>query len=391
MPPKIIYITGFRQHAGKTVTCLGLVSLLGKIMKPEKIGYLKPVGQKISELPGGLSVENDAVIVNEFTNIINMDINISSPVQLASGFTKKFLSSKDPFHDSLNLQDNILSSIRALSRKEIIIAEGTGHPGVGGIVGLSNAKVANLMNAEIIFLSGGGIGKALDMLEVDLTYFLYMKSRVRGIIFNKLNPDKIPSIKQYITEDLLNKRFPSVGGSMKILGFLPQIDSLSNPSMRVILEELDNAEPIGNPLENAWSLPCDTIKIITLDSANFESSRYLTAGSLVIIAGSASNRIKKILDYNKQLIGDGSTLAGIILTCLESQEVNRAIITEIQKSGIPVITVPDDSAHTEGSIIKIFENTKLQAFDNLKYSKIQQLFEQHFDLEKFIDCFNIKI
>jgi uncharacterized protein len=391
MPPKIIYVTGFRQHAGKTVTCLGILSLLKKAIGPERIGYIKPVGQKISELPGGKHAENDAYIVKEFVNIEDLDVDIASPVKMGTGFTKEFLSKADPYRETIALQDNILEAVKTMAHKDIIIAEGTGHPGVGGIVGLSNAKVANLLNAEIIFLSGGGIGKALDMLEVDMTYFLYMKSRVRGIIFNRLIPEKIPGIRQYITEDLLNRRFPSVGGKMRILAFLPQIDALSNPSMRVILDELSLTQPIGNPNERTWSVPCKTIKIITLDSANFNSHKYLSPGSLVIIAASSRARLRKILEYNASLTVKGLSLAGIILTCFDENQITDAIRREIIDSGIPAISIPNDSASTEASIIQLFESTKLQVFDAMKFGEIQQLFEKHFDMDKFLDSFDIRL
>ena len=46
MKPKIIYIAGFRQHAGKTTTSLGMIHSLSRIFDPDDIGYIKPVGQE---------------------------------------------------------------------------------------------------------------------------------------------------------------------------------------------------------------------------------------------------------------------------------------------------------------------------------------------------------
>ena len=38
MKPKIIYIAGFRQHAGKTTTSLGMIHSLSRIFDPDDIG-----------------------------------------------------------------------------------------------------------------------------------------------------------------------------------------------------------------------------------------------------------------------------------------------------------------------------------------------------------------
>ncbi|MCK5196933.1 MAG: AAA family ATPase, partial [Spirochaetales bacterium] len=69
MAPKIIYVTGFRQHAGKTVTSIGLISLLRKFISPEKIGYIKPVGQELIQLSGGVKVDKDVKVIEKFCGI----------------------------------------------------------------------------------------------------------------------------------------------------------------------------------------------------------------------------------------------------------------------------------------------------------------------------------
>src|SRR4030042_560364 len=138
MAPIIVYITGFRQHAGKTVTSLGLIALLRKYLDPIHIGYIKPVGQELVEVEAGRRIDKDARIVKEFSGIPDMDMRQVSPVRVGSGFTRSFLSAPDTREETKKLETTILESLKSLAHKKIIIAEGTGHPGVGSIVGLSN-------------------------------------------------------------------------------------------------------------------------------------------------------------------------------------------------------------------------------------------------------------
>ncbi len=216
MSPVIIYITGFRQHAGKTVASLGIISALKNIMDPARIGYIKPVGQEMISLQNGQRVDKDTLILKIFSGIPDLDLEHISPVRLAPGFTREYLDAPDRLKETGKLNEEIQTALDRLADKDVIIAEATGHPGVGSIVGLSNAKVSNLMKAEIVFLSGGGIGKAMDQLEVDLSYFLYKRSHVRGIIFNKVMPAKLPAMKRYVNEDLINSKLDAVGAPIRI-------------------------------------------------------------------------------------------------------------------------------------------------------------------------------
>jgi uncharacterized protein len=391
MAPTIVYITGFRQHAGKTVTSLGLIALFRKYIDPIHIGYIKPVGQELVEVEAGRKIDKDARLVKEFANIPDMDLRQVSPVRVGSGFTRSFLSAADTREETQKLENTILESVKSLAHKKIIIAEGTGHPGVGSIVGLSNANVAALINADIVFLSGGGIGKALDMLEVDLSYFLFKRVRVRGIVFNKLIPDKIETMKQFVTDALLNRLYGAFGGSLSILGFLPMIDLLSQPSMKVVYENFRGAVPIGDSADERWQAPCASIKVISLTEDSLKLDRYITPQSLVIIAANSFRRVKSICDFNEKLKAAGEGVSGIILTCGESTPDDRDIEKEILRSGIPAMYVNEDTATAEKFVLETYENSKLQIYEKPKLREVEQLFERYFDFEKFLDTFQIKL
>jgi hypothetical protein len=357
-------------------------------MDPRRIAYLKPVGQELVTLPDGSRIDKDACIVREFAGIPDLDMAAVSPVRLASGFTQEFLDAPDHLSRARALQDSIIGCLEALKGKDVIIAEGTGHPGVGGIVGLSNADVANLLGAGLVFLSGGGIGKALDMLEVDLSYFLFKKSRVRGIIFNKVIPDKISSMAHYITEDLLNSKYGAFGGPLRILGFLPEIGDLGRPSMRSILERYDRAEPIGPIGDPSWERPCAQTRIISVDAESLRIEEYVRPQDIVILAASSRRRTRKVLEYHAQ---NSSTapLGGLVLTCGKTDELDPAIRAEIAASTLPALLVKDDTATAEQRILDVYENTKLQVYDRSKIAEIEALFEEHFRTDLFMETFRI--
>lgn len=455
MPPVIIYLTGFRQNAGKTTAALGIISSLRKVLDPRRIGYLKPVGQEVIALPDGSRIDKDAMIVGTFSRIPDIDLHLISPVRLASGFTKRYLESGDREEETRGLKKEIQRSLARLAGKDVIVAEGTGHPGVGSIVGLSNAKVSNLMKAQIVFLSGGGIGKALDQLEVDLSYFFFKRSRVRGVIFNKLLPEKIPTIRRYITEELLNQQFDAVGGNIRIFGYLPVIEGLDRPSMQLIhrqweagwspdgegeparswhpaAERADGRAPpgqpagrsagpppkerglfasnaawglriavpprpgtirveaIGDPESGCWKVPCRNIKVVSNPAENLRRPDFFKPGDIIIMSSSFQKRSPGILRFNRKLKESSRGLGGLILTGGAYHPLDPQVRRDIERAGLPAIQVPEHTAICEEKLLEIYESTKLQVYDEGKVEQIEQLYAEHFDLDRFLETFHLR-
>ena len=394
MAPLIIYIAGFRQHAGKTITSLGLLYELQKIIPADKLGYIKPVGQELVELTDGKKVDKDALIIEKFGGIPDLDLECVSPVRLGSGFTKKFLSAQNQNEEKQKLKDMLSKAFAKLAGKSVIIAEGTGHPGVGGIVGWSNADVCNLVKADIIYLSGGGIGKALDMLEVDLSYFKYKKNRLRGIIFNKLIPSKVDTVKNYISEDLLNRQF-NFPDPVRIFGYFPEINDLFMPSMNVIKKRFSEPVSIGDSDSDKWKAPCSGIRVISLPWKSLNPAKYLENKSLILIGITSKITIMNIIKYQKRTLSriansGKNGIAGFILTCGDAYKIDPHLKKAIEESGIPALIVNTDTAGAEKTILDCFESTKLQLYDSTKINEVRNLFTEHFDTEKFIDSFKIK-
>jgi len=390
MAPIIVYVTGFRQHAGKTTTSLGILTQLRKIFSPSCLGYIKPVGQELVKLPDGTKVDKDAPIMKQFSGIPDIDLKAISPVRLGHGFTQHYLCADDQIAQTRKLEDAILQSFASLAHKKVIIAEGSGHPGVGGIVGISNADVANLVGADLVFLSGGGIGKALDMLEVDLSYFLYKKSRVRGILFNKLIPEKMETVSRYISEDLLNRKYGAFGGPLRILGFLPETKNLSNPSMLTIVETFPALETIGDASSASWQLPCKAIRIISASLEHLKLEPTIQPRDIVILEASSRLRLRSLLDYHRRLGGQGG-LGGLIFSCGFTEALDGESREAVLQAGLPALYVQEDTAAAERKLLEIYEGTKLQLYDLQKVAEIERLFERYFDLEKFLDTFKIKV
>ena len=317
------------QHVGKTTCTLGLVSALMK--RGYHLGYCKPVGQKSLEVDN-LRVDKDTVL---FADLIDFDIDpaLHSPVILGPGATTRYLEEPSEFR----LEESIQSAAMHLSKMyDIVIYEGTGHPGVGSVADISNAHVANLIKAPVIMVVQGGIGSTIDMLNMNLSLFREEEVPILGVIVNKVIPDKMERVRFYLNKWLEPRGIP-------ILGLIPYEKSLAYPVMRTVADSISgltthNHEYLDNKVEDivAGSL----LDIQELKS--FDNVLLVAAVRQLEPALDKINMITKVMRKNK------SPLSGIVLTGQGTPESRS--IDYIIKHNIPMIRTELD---TYGSVLQI--------------------------------------
>ena len=181
---KPLYVAATGQHVGKTTSTLGLVSnIVGHGLN---VGYCKPVGQQHLFVEGQM-IDKDVTL---FSQILGFKIigGLHSPVVMARGVTKRYIDDPSQFR----FRDNILDASHHLNKMhEIVVYEGTGHPGVGAVADVSNADVAKLLRAKVLMIVEGGIGKTIDKLTMSIAQFQnYDMSEIskEKIGFSPINP-----------------------------------------------------------------------------------------------------------------------------------------------------------------------------------------------------------
>ena len=100
-------------------------------------GYIKPVGQswKLDEF--GNKVDKDAPVFKDHFGLKD-ELTTMSPVIIKSGFTKRFLDGEVDMQDERARMQACYEQL--CSRYDQVVVEGTGHTGVGTIIGLNNAQ-----------------------------------------------------------------------------------------------------------------------------------------------------------------------------------------------------------------------------------------------------------
>lgn len=359
---KNLYIAATSQHVGKTTCTLGLLSAFKNL--GINVGYCKPVGQKFLDI-NNEKVDKDALL---FSESLKFDLypEIHSPVILGQGATTAFLDNPSKF----NYNFKIDNASNVLTRKhELTIYEGTGHPGVGSVVNLSNADVASKLDANVIMVVEGGIGNTIDMLSMTTALFREKNVPILGVIINKVIKEKAEKVKYYCQKWLDEHQIP-------LLGILPYDPSLAYPTLRLIVDKID-----GVVMYYQERLVRRVVGII--GSSIIDDPKLLSNSDLLLIVSMrrVDDAIKAIRKLSKQQKLVDSPLAGIIATA--DGNLNQKSLDYIHQYRIPFIRTRFD---TYGTVIKINRiEVKINTSTPWKVDRAIQMISSNVDLQTIIE------
>jgi hypothetical protein len=354
-----IFIAATGQNCGKTTTCLSLLHLAQK--KYSRIGFIKPLGPKPTKYRG-LTVDKDAALVAQVFGMTR-DLKYMSPVIVEHDTTRQAI---DGFFSVESLQEAICSTYQELEKTcDCIIIEGSGHPGVGSVLRLSNARIARLLGAPVLMVTGGGIGNVVDSVHLNLALFEKEGVKVRAVLANKLIPEK-----RDITLDYLRRAF--AGESFQVFGAFNFQPVLANPTLRRIARLLDL------PLHGNRRETHRIIHHVQIGAASTQRvAELLKDSSLLIVTSSRDEllvtlaNLYQLREYREKIVG--LVIPGVIPISRITQEI-------LDQSNIPYLRT---MAHTTAELYRLITEdvSKITAEDTEKLELIRALAEKRFDFD----------
>jgi BioD-like phosphotransacetylase family protein len=354
-----LFIAATRQNEGKTTISLGLASALERVHP--RIGYIKPVGQRFVSVEQQ-KIDEDIILMDRVFRL-NCPLGDMSPIAVEPDFTRKYLESSN--YDVL-VRRIQKAFDRVAWEKDFVLCEGSGHAGVGSVFDLSNARVARLLEAKVIIVSQGGIGKPID--EVCVNHALFEKEGVEvvGVILNKVLPGKLGDIEEFARKGFRRK-------GLELLGVLPHAEILSSPTLELIREELD-AEALNESTQYL-----NLVEEVVVGAMSVQHAlSYFKKGVLVI---TPSDREDIVLAAATTLFGQGNEgLAGLLLT--GSQHPSGSVMRVIRALPFPVLLARDESYRVASKVHDL--TIKTRPADTAKIAVIRDLIAKHVDVNKIL-------
>ena len=383
-----LYLAATGQNRGKTTAALGLFN--GFVRRGLRTGFMKPVGQR-TVIENGEPADEDAVLMKSVFGLPEA-YSAMSPVHIPRGFTKAYIAG-DVVED---LGARIRAAHGTFAGHEILMLEGTGHAGVGAVIGLSNAVVAAMLGTPAVIISEGGVGRPIDEIVLNASLFEAHGVPVAGAIVNKVDLDAQPGIATVLERGLANHGIP-------LLGVLPVRPILSNPTLGMILEgvhgetihpgpSLDRvidgvaigAMEASHMLERVGPgslviVPGDREDVIlTLTTAHFamrlRDANAREAARIASIAAAATN------ERAASVVGHEGAAVGLVLT--GGYRPREAVINAIREADIFATIVPEDTYVVASEIHDLL--VKTHAADREKIELIKALVDEHLDIGRIL-------
>jgi BioD-like phosphotransacetylase family protein len=383
-----LYLAATGQNRGKTTAALGLLD--GFVRSGLNTGFMKPVGQR-TVIEDGEPADEDAVLMKSVFGLAE-PYSVMSPVHIPRGFTKDYIAGRVVE----DLGANVRAAHAAFRDHEMLLIEGTGHAGVGAVIGLSNAVVASMLGTPAVIISEGGVGRPIDEIVLNASLFAAHGVEVAGAIVNKVDLDAQPGIAQVLERGLELHGIP-------LLGVLPVRPILSNPTLAMILEgvhgetihpgpDLDRvidgvaigAMEAGHMLERVGPgtlviVPGDREDVIlTLTTAHFaerlRTANAAMAARIAAIAAAATN------EGAASVAGHEGAAVGLVLT--GGYRPRPSVLDAIREADIFATLVSEDTYLVASEVHDLL--VKTHAADREKIALIKALVADHLDIDRIL-------
>ncbi|QLE03018.1 phosphate acetyltransferase [Galbibacter sp. BG1] len=287
---KGIYIATLESNSGKSLITLGLMrTLLGKTAK---VGYFRPV---IDEDKKGGKDNHISTVLSYF--------DLDLPYEEAFAFTRNQVIQKRNTGKSGEIIDTIIRKYKKLEEQfDFILIEGSDFTGEGSVFEFDvNVLIAKNLGVPAILVASGSDKTKEDLagsLQLAYNSFIHKDVNVLAMIANKIDPENLDLIKTELKNFLPDE--------VDVFA-IPKVESLANPTIKEIVEELDGKVLFGKEfLDNQTG----SFGVGAMQLRNYITK--LKHNSLVITPGDRADIILGALQAN--ISSNYPRISGIILT-----------------------------------------------------------------------------
>ena len=361
MTARRVFLAATGQNRGKTTTSLGLLAAIRD--RGLRLGFMKPVGQRYLVVDG-TRADEDAVLMSEVFSLPDA-LDDMSPVTLPRHFTTDFILG----HIADDLAAQITEASDAVgAEKDVVVIEGTGHAGVGAVVGVSNARVAALLDAPVIIVSEGGIGRPIDEIVLNCALFEAHGVRVIGAVVNKVDVESHPQLPEVLERGLAQH-------GVDLLGCIPYSQLLANPSLELVATHLTGELLTGE------AAPGQTIGWVAIGAMHATHAvELLRDRTLVITPGDREDLLRMAVDVNR-VSAPSPRVIGVVLT--GGFRPSQGVLDELEAAGIFSYLVGADTYRTAQAVEQIL--VKTHASDTEKIATIVDLVGGALDVDALLD------
>jgi uncharacterized protein len=356
---KKIFIAASGQNIGKTTISVSLLHLAHR--KYGRVGFMKPLGPKPTTLRGQ-AVDKDAALIAQVFGLTK-DLRHMSPVVVYPETSRQAIDGEICFSD---LSDRILSAYAEMEKRcDFIVIEGSGHPGVGSVLKLSNARIARMLDAPVLMVTGGGVGNVIDTVAMNNALFKLEGAEVRGVLVNKLFADKRDMTLDYLRRSMADQPFSLIGG-------FDYKSVLANPTLRRV------SRLLGLPLHGNRREVSRIINHVQIGAASTQRVTEMLRESTLLVVTSSRDELLVTLANLYQMPEYRPLISGLVIPGIA--QISTITQRIIDRSNIPYLRTEQ---HSTAELYRMITEdvSKITAEDTEKLDLVRTLAEERLDFD----------
>jgi BioD-like phosphotransacetylase family protein len=350
-----VIVASTESYSGKSAVLLGMVQRLKQ--QNFSVAYSKPIGTVWHDEPNGLStrIEDDLRFLEGAFDLHDADVR--SPVLfLDQNAVTDRLQGKDQTDYSQKLKDD-LGAIAS----NFTFIEAPNSLWEGSLFNLSAGEMAEALDAKILLVIPHHPKLLVDSL---LTVYRFLGDRLMGVVINKVPEEALESTNQAIRPFLETQ-------GIEVFGVIPANRILRSVNVRELVHRL-NAEVLCRPDRLDLMVESLTIGAMNVNSAlKYFRQRQNMA---VVTGGDRTDLQLAALETSTQCL--------VLTGHVAPQEI---ILNRAEDLEIPILSVDYDTLTTVEIIDQSFDHVRIQ--EPIKVEVAQDLFQKHFDFDRFIQKF----
>ena len=216
---KSIYITGIEPRTGKALISLVIIEILKRHFKT--VNFFRPIA----------NIRPDSEI-DSHIELMHHQFKLKTDVSDMYAYDMQTAGRYLANNNGEALFSKILSSYKKLeSKSDFVVCEGTDFTRYAQSFSFDfNAEIANNLGCEIIVIARGlkrTANEIVESLDMALNVFKQKRSKVLGVVINRVSKKEIPTLKQ---------RLKQLKTDLKFTFIIPEHDELSKPTVAEIAD-----------------------------------------------------------------------------------------------------------------------------------------------------------
>lgn len=348
-------VTSTKESTGKTAVALALAR--AATARGERVGYMKPKGTRLQSAVGK-TLDEDPMLAREVLDL-DAEMHELEPVVYSQTFVKEAIRGRE---DTTVLREQVRERFDALAADvDRMVVEGGGSLTTGGVVELTDADLAALLDATVVLVvpyeAPGDVDEVLAAANA-------LGDRLGGVLFNAVPDSSFDELATDVVPFL-------EGRGIRVFGTVPRDQELAGVTVAELADELG-------------------ADVLTSDAPTDGYVERFVVGAMT--ASAALSQLRRVRDAVMITGGDRTEIQTAALdapgiTCLLLTGGLRppgVVLGRAENEGIPVLLVRTDTMTTIDRAEDIVRRGRTR--DAATVERMEELLTDYADIDAILDA-----